>query len=195
MGTVGTGALVGWNSRLVRDETDQYCCAAARGFGSRDRAARLRVALLASSVLTALVMPAVAQDATWLAVPSSGTFNTAANWAPATTPTGTAFFNTSTITALSFSANTTLGGWTFNPGASNYTFTIGSNRSLTFNGAGILVNGGGLTIDNNRNLTFNNASSAGTSAIVNTSAIGNDRNLTSTIRVRPATPLSSTTTT
>ena len=41
---------------------------------------------------------------------------------PATVPTGTAFFNASNTTALSFSANATVGGWTFNAEASAYTF-------------------------------------------------------------------------
>ncbi|WP_245331946.1 hypothetical protein [Bradyrhizobium sp. NAS80.1] len=67
-----------------------------------------------------------AQDATWLANPGSADFNAAANWSPATVPTGTAFFGTSSTTNLSFSAfNTTIGGWTFNAGASDYTFTAG----------------------------------------------------------------------
>src|SRR5258705_1193833 len=41
-----------------------------------------------------------AQDATWLATPGSGVWNTAANWTPATVPTGIATFagsNTTTI--------------------------------------------------------------------------------------------------
>jgi hypothetical protein len=110
---------------------------AVRVFNQRRGAARRwHAALLAS---TALVMalpvaePARAQDATWLNAPGSGDFNTAANWTPAAVPTGTAFFGTSGVTALSFSAATTLGGWTFNAGASAYSFTVGG---LLFAGAG-----------------------------------------------------------
>jgi hypothetical protein len=55
---------------------------------------RLRIALLASSALSAASMPAAAQDATWLAAPVSGNFNTAANWSSGAVPTGTAFFGT-----------------------------------------------------------------------------------------------------
>src|SRR5262245_2651947 len=90
-------------------------------------AAAVAVALLAA-------MPAYAQDATWSQTPGSGNFNTAANWTPATVPTGTAFFGASTTTSLSFSANTTVGRFTFNAGAPAYTFTVPSPFSLTFNG-------------------------------------------------------------
>lgn len=137
----------------------------------------LRTALVASSTLIAASSLAAAQDATWLLNPGSGNFNTGANWSTGTVPTGTAFFGLSNVTALSNSLNTTVGGWTFNVGASNYTFTTPNNRSVTFNGAGIVVNGGSITIDNNNTFTFNNASSAGNAVIANTAAIGNDRNL------------------
>ena len=73
------------------------------------------IALLAG--VTVGSAPAAAQDATWLANPGSGDFNTAANWTPGTVPTGTAFFGTSSTTALSFAADTTVNGWTFNAGA------------------------------------------------------------------------------
>ncbi|MGX4802422.1 autotransporter outer membrane beta-barrel domain-containing protein [Bradyrhizobium guangdongense] len=105
---------------------------------------------------------AQAQDATWLTNPGSGDFNTATNWTPAAVPTGTAFFNTSNATALSFAGDTTIGGLTFNPGASNYTFT--NNHDLMFDGAGIVINGGSATI-NGGTLIFNIASSAGSATI------------------------------
>jgi hypothetical protein len=93
---------------------------------------RVREMLLASSALVAVAMPAAAQDAT---NPGSGDFNTAANWNAAAVPTGTAFFGASSVTSLSFSDATSVDGWTFNAGASNYTFTNGS--ALVFTGAGI----------------------------------------------------------
>ena len=78
--------------KVVR--TGKYCFAASR---------RLRAALLTSSALAlAWMLPATpshAQDATWLANPGSGDFNTGANWTPATVPTGTAFFGTSSTTS------------------------------------------------------------------------------------------------
>ncbi len=123
----------------------------------------LITALLAGVSLSAIA--AHAQDATWLQNPSSGDFNTASNWNPPTVPTGTAFFGNSHTTSLTFSANTTAGGWTFNAGASNYTFTNAVN--LTFNGAGIVINGGSANIINNDSLDFFNGSTAGSATITN----------------------------
>src|SRR5580693_10134054 len=98
---------------------------------------RRRGALLATTALVAVTAlapgAARAQDATWLPNPTSGDFNTAANWNPATVPTGTASFGMSNTTALAFSAGTAVGGWTFNAGASAYTFS--NNQSLVFLGA------------------------------------------------------------
>ncbi|WP_349253166.1 autotransporter domain-containing protein [Bradyrhizobium sp. CIAT3101] len=144
--------------------TGKYCFAATR---------RLRAALLTSSALAlAWMLPATpshAQDATWLANPGSGDFNTGANWTPATVPTGIATFGTSSTTSLTFSqANTTVGGLTFNAGASNYTFTSGQN--LLFDGAGIVINGGSASIINNTSagqIGFNNSATAGSASITN----------------------------
>jgi len=126
-------------------------------------------ALLATMALGAAAsLPpgaARAQDATWLANPSDGNFNNNVNWNPATVPAGTAFFDTSNTTSLSFSADTTIGGWTFNAGASNYTFT--NDQTLTFNGAGVAINGGSASITNNAILQFNNTSTAGSATITN----------------------------
>jgi autotransporter-associated beta strand protein len=127
-------------------------------------------------VLLLAASPAAAQNATWsnsatVAGPVAGTFdfNANANWtSPATVPTGTAFFGTSSTTALSFSGDTTIGGWTFNPGGSSYTFTNG--HALQFNGAGIVLSGGGTaSITNNNTLSFTNASTAGGATITTNS--------------------------
>jgi autotransporter-associated beta strand protein len=131
--------------------------------------------LLARIVLGAVAVflpgAARAQDATWLASPTDGNFNNNVNWTPATVPTGTASFATSNTTSLSFSAATTVGGWTFNVGASNYTFT--NHQALTFNGAGIAINGGSATITNNSpgTLNFNLASTAGSATITNNNSL------------------------
>src|SRR5258708_16637325 len=101
-------------------------------------ARRLRAVLLASAALCAVVAPALAQDATWLATPGSGDFNTAANWTPATVPAGTASFGLSSTTGLSFSANTAIGGSTFNPGASAHTFP--NAQLVNFHAAGSVIN-------------------------------------------------------
>jgi autotransporter-associated beta strand protein len=135
---------------------------------------RLRRALLASTALASMalavaaVQPAMAQDATWLANPGSGDYSTNANWSTGLVPSGTAFFDTSSITSLSFSPNlTTVGGWTFNAAASAYSFTNPANLSLWFDGAGIAVNGGSATLTNNGSLLFKNSSSAGGATITN----------------------------
>ena len=70
-------------------------------------------------------------------------------------PTGTAFFDTSATTSLSI-GTATVGGWTFNAGASNYDFT--NSGIFEFSGAGIAVNGGSATITNNNGLNFYNTS-------------------------------------
>jgi hypothetical protein len=125
-------------------------------------------ALLATTALVAVaaLLPGVAraQDATWLAAPGSNNFNVGTNWSTATVPTGTAFFDTSAVTSLTFSAaNTVVGGWTFNPGASSYTFT--NAQTLTFNGAGVVINGGSAAITNSGVVNFNGSSTAGSATI------------------------------
>jgi autotransporter-associated beta strand protein len=123
----------------------------------------LHAAVLATGL--AIAGPAAAQDATWLANPGSGDFNTAANWTPAAVPTGTASFGTSTTTSLSLSNGISLGGFTFNAGASAYSFING--YLLNFTGAGIVINGGSATITNNNALNFYNTSTAGNATITN----------------------------
>lgn len=124
-----------------------------------------RATLLVSTVLVAATT-ALAQDGTWLTTPVSGDFNTAANWSPASVPTGSAFFGASNTTALSFSSPTTFGSWTFNAGASSYSFT--SDQILHFIGAGIVINGGSATINNDiGHLQFYNSSTVGNATINN----------------------------
>jgi outer membrane autotransporter protein len=103
-----------------------------------------------------------AQDATWTAGAGTGNFNNNGNWFPATVPIDTAFFGASATTALTFSANTTIGGWTFNAGAPAYTFI--NNQAVTFNGAGII---GSPAITNiiTGFLNFTGNSTAGSAAI------------------------------
>ena len=131
------------------------------------RPAASRVAAAIAGLIGALALgsPVFAQSATWLTAPTvagpvGGTldFNANANWNPATAPgsvtqTGTATFGASTGTNISFSAtDSILDGFTFNAGASNYSFTLsgGTNRNtLVFNSVGIVVNGGSASFTNN----------------------------------------------
>src|SRR6202048_2921312 len=145
--------------------------------GSGRSHARLRIAALLAGVSLSAVA-AQPRGATWLLnatvpgpVPGTFDFNAPANWSPPTFPsgpTGTATFDKSNAPNLSFSASTTtVGGWTFNAGASNYSFT--NESTLEFGDAGIVINGGSATITNRvGGLTrFINSSSAGSATIVN----------------------------
>jgi autotransporter-associated beta strand protein len=159
----------------------------------------MRIRLLATTAAAALLAAtsAHAQNATWLLTPGSGNFNTATNWTPATVPTGTASFGPSSITSLTFSAPTMLGGFTFEAGAPAYSFSLPSlvATTLIFTGAGIINNssnapsfslasGSSFNLTNSStagnaiitlavasNLNFGGTSSAGTAAITNNGGV------------------------
>lgn len=83
-----------------------------------------------------------AGSATWNLNPTSGNWNTAANWTPATVPNGlsdVATFAQSNITNVSASSSITLNGIVFEAGASAFTITSPSPF------AGFLINGAGVT--------------------------------------------------
>jgi autotransporter-associated beta strand protein len=143
----------------------------ADGFNGSKRGPRLRAIFIALPALI-WIAPVSAQNANWLTTPTvfgpvAGTFdfNANANWNPGAVPTGTATFGISNSPRVSFSADTTVGGWTFNAGASNYTTNV--SRQLQFTGAGIVINGGSASINNNFSLSFANSSTAGSAAITN----------------------------
>ncbi|MGY4506078.1 autotransporter-associated beta strand protein [Bradyrhizobium sp. GM24.11] len=134
---------------------------------------RLRAALLTSSALAlAWMLPAApsraASNGTWLTSPGSNDYGTGSNWDGGFVPVGTATFGASNTTSLVITS-ASVGGWTFNAGASNYTFDVSS--SLNFTGAGITINGGSATITNNSSLAFQNTSTAGGATINNNSAL------------------------
>jgi outer membrane autotransporter protein len=141
----------------------------------RGTLARWRVAaVLAGTCLGSAAAHAV--DGTWLLAPGSNDYNTGSNWSSSpTVPDGTASFGISATTSLVFSAAaTTVGGWTFNAGASAYTFT-NAGHNLQFNGAGIIINGGSANIvssfsGTNATITFNNSSSAGSATFTSNPA-------------------------
>jgi len=130
---------------------------------------RRTLALLSSVALAASSLPVVAADADWLAAPADGNFNNAANWSTAAVPgTGdTATFDASAITSLTFAANTTIGGFTFNAGSPAYDFT--SDFVVLFDGAGV-ANGASATFSNNSAtaiVAFAGTSNAGSMTIFN----------------------------
>ena len=148
--------------------------------------ARLRAGVLLAGVgLCALDLgggPVRATDATWnnpatVTGMFGGTFdyNAAANWTPAIVPDGTAFFGVSTTTIVEVNnvpPVTTVGGWTFNVGASAYTFSIVNAAMLNFNGAGIAINGGSAVMDvfPTAVVQFQNSSTAGSATFDNNGA-------------------------
>lgn len=141
----------------------------------RIRPGTISVATAATALLAIVAPPVSAQDATWVGgTPSaaSSDYFVSSNWTPATVPTGTATFGASANTNISFGSTSTVGGWTFSPGASAYTITVGSALGeLDFTGAGITVNGGSANIINNFFTQFHNSSSAGAASITNNFAL------------------------
>jgi autotransporter-associated beta strand protein len=127
-------------------------------------------ALVGSAMLVA-APAALAQDATWLTNPGSSEFNTAANWTPASVPTGFASFDTSSITTLTFSGSRNLDGFTFNSGAPVYTFNLTSGFGINFHTDGIINNSANAPIFtvSNSPLRFDDSSTAG-NAIINLNA-------------------------
>jgi autotransporter-associated beta strand protein len=133
----------------------------------------MRAHLLAIPVAAALLapMPTQAQDATWGSSPNTSLYKDPSNWTPATVPTGTAFFNATTTSALTITGTTTtVGGWTFNSGAPAYFFAVGPGQ-LQFDGAGIVINAGSATptiiTQNFGEVGFLGTSTAGSASIIN----------------------------
>jgi autotransporter-associated beta strand protein len=132
---------------------------------------RLRFLVAAALLFSAAQRPSLAGSATWSTNPSSGDWNTAANWVPNTVPNASsdiATFGASNLTALSITnASVELDSAVFNSGAPPYTLTI-QIYNLIFEGAGIVNNSGSVqsivapTVDNNGvDIFFYNNSTAG----------------------------------
>ncbi len=125
-----------------------------------------------------------AGSATWLTQPSSGDWNTAANWTPAGPPNGpsdVATFGFSSITGISMSADTEVDSVVFNAGASGYTINSGETTWM-ISGAGILNNSGVgqnfvTAYDTEVGIQFRNAATAGSlTSFTNNSFITGARN-------------------
>src|SRR5690348_7374718 len=86
-------------------------------------------------------------SATWNLSPTSGDWNTAANWTPATVPNGpsdTATFGLSNTTGVAVSASTEVNEIVFGSGASAFTLSVNSHAVLTIDTGGV-VNSSGAT--------------------------------------------------
>lgn len=106
----------------------------------------VRVGLL-PALLLFTTQASHADNATWLASPATGDWNTAANWTAGGPPNGSAdsaTFASSSTTGVSISANTEVNGIVFGAGASSYTITNPGDLALTISGVGV-INNSGLT--------------------------------------------------
>jgi outer membrane autotransporter protein len=131
---------------------------------------RLRLILLAGTMLGSLAAGSgFAQDATWTGAVSND-FHDAGNWNPSGTPAGTASFGSTGRTMVNIYAAQTLGGFTFNALANSY--AIINNSALVFTGAGIVNNSGQLQTLYNVGFVFFANSSAANATIVNGGGIG-----------------------
>jgi hypothetical protein len=105
-------------------------------------------------LIKALLLPAVvfalanqsthAGSATWNLNPTSGDWNTAANWTPATVPddpSDTATFDVSNITAISQQSVIDVAEIIFNPGASAFTISVPGKLNIDATG---ITNDSGL---------------------------------------------------
>ena len=126
-----------------------------------------------------IVQNSLAGSATWNLNPTTGDWNTATNWTPATVPNGPAdiaSLDNSSQTGLSVSAPTEVSEIVFNPGASAFTIAPKASTQvnvLTISGAGI-INNSGITQNLATNshgfktseIHFTNAASAGTGTYI-----------------------------
>jgi autotransporter-associated beta strand protein len=110
---------------------------------------KYRKALFSALVVGLLGQVTYGGSATWNLNPGTNDWHTATNWTPTTVPDGpsdVATFGISNLTGVSVAAATTVDGIVFNPGASNYTVTVGAPSGSTFaftlSGTGITNNSG-----------------------------------------------------
>src|SRR5437667_2975263 len=131
---------------------------------------RVRFLVAAALLLLAAQRPSLAGSATWDQNPTSGDWNTAANWTPQTvpdTPSDIATFATSNQTQIGISAITGVGGINFNPGADAFTIISQPGGPFTLSGSGIVNNSGKLQTfvcesgDGSGSFFFENSATAG----------------------------------
>jgi hypothetical protein len=105
-----------------------------------------KINLVVTVLLIATSQLMLADSATWNLNPTSGDWNTAANWTPNTVPNGpddVATFELSNQTDITVSIQgTEVNELIFNPGASS--FTITNERDFIISGIGIMNNSGAV---------------------------------------------------
>ena len=128
-----------------------------------------------------------ADSATWNLNPTSGDWNTAANWTPQTIPNGPddiATFGVSSQTAVSLSLPVGVDSVVFSPGASAFTIYSSPVINLAISGAGI-VNNSGITQNFVANpttetsvaggITFSNSATAGSNVVITVVGSGDEK--------------------
>jgi autotransporter-associated beta strand protein len=148
----------------------------------------LSALLLCGLLLLIPNAPAQAGSATWNLNPTTGDWNTASNWTPATVPNGpadVASFATSAALNPLVDSNIELDRIVFNPGASAFTISANSTTALlTLSGAGVINQSGQtqhfVTKTATGQIQFINSASAGTSNILySNNAVAGDAGITS----------------
>jgi autotransporter-associated beta strand protein len=124
---------------------------------------------------TLMVGTSLAGNATWNLNPISGDWNTAANWTPETVPgpADIATFTTSNTTGITVSTYTGVGGISFAPGGSAFTFTAPPTDVIEIGVFGVTNNSGSIqnfiaTVDDAGNsgaIAFTGPGSAGTNTM------------------------------
>jgi autotransporter-associated beta strand protein len=133
-------------------------------------------AALRCSLMFLVSAVAYADSAQWNLNPTSGDWNTIANWRPIGVPNGPAdmaTFALSNTTNVSISQDTEVNGITFTSAATNpYSIEVNSGLTLTLSGTGITNNSGIAQFlycdqlgDEGGQILFTNSASAGNAAI------------------------------
>ena len=148
---------------------------------------RLVAPVLACGLTLLFAGFALAGSATWELNPTSGDWNTAANWTPTSVPNGpadVATFGLSNTTRVSISADTEVDSIILSQAATNpYIITVADGFTLTLSGLGIVNNSGSLNhalvTASSGQIRFTNSSTAGnmfisgTTNFFDTSTAGN----------------------
>jgi autotransporter-associated beta strand protein len=141
------------------------------------KANRLPILMKAAAILLLLISARsnAAIVAEWLTNPVDGNWNDNLNWSPRVPngPSDGAFFEASSITNVSITANTEVAAIVFASGASAFTITAARDLSLTISGNGITNNSGQpqhfVTVDGNPEgiIVFTNSATAGNGTFTN----------------------------
>lgn len=123
--------------------------------------------LLPVLVLVVTAQFAFAGSATWNLSPTSGDWNNAANWTPATVPNGpsdTATFNLSNTTNVFLSAVTEANGVVFGSDAGPFTISVNPTTILTIDSGGVVNNSSAMqnvVVETDSRILFQGSASAG----------------------------------